>query len=117
MTTPSIPQSGGPSTLDDLRSRHALGILDQCVELPPESDLLPLLALSVLATQAPFSGARVGALAIEMAQEFATVGNQSAAESVLDRCARSLEHCGAFEPAADLREAKAILRLRTQRTR
>jgi hypothetical protein len=117
MTAPSTPQSSGPSPLDDLRSRHALGILDRCVETPPETELLPLLALSVLATQAPFSGARVGAIAIEMAQHFAAIGNQSAAEGVLDRCASSLEHCGAFEPAADLREAHAILRLRSRRTR
>jgi hypothetical protein len=117
MTTPSTPQSGGPSTVGDLRSRHALGILDRCVENPPASDLLPLLALSVLATQVPFSGARVGAIAINIAQEFAAIGNQSAAEGVLDRCASSLEHCGAFEPAADLREAKALLRLTSRRTR
>jgi len=98
-----------PDTASD---RDALAILDSCLEGPPDNELVPLLALSILASRRPFSAARVGSLAIRMADRFEATGNARAAQGLLDTCASRLERCGALEAAADVREARAILNLR-----
>ena len=101
---------GGMIAPDTRCDREALAILDSCLEGPPDTELIPLLALSVLASRRPFSATRVGARALAMADEFARADNHAAAQGLLDQCARGLERCGALEPAADLREAQAMLR-------
>jgi hypothetical protein len=98
-----------PDTASD---RDALAILDSCLEGPPDNELVPLLALSILASRRPFSAARVGALAIRMADTFEASGNVPAAKGLLETCASRLERCGALEAASDVREARAILNLR-----
>ena len=98
-----------PDTASD---RDALAILDSCLEGPPDNELVPLLALSILASRRPFSATRVGSLAIRMADTFEATGNARAAQGLLDTCAARLERCGALEAAADVREARAILNLR-----
>jgi hypothetical protein len=93
----------------------ARGVVRSCVQVPPQTELLPLLALSVLATRPPFSAAEVGSMAREMAASFEAAENDEAGERLLSACASSLARCGVPELAADLREAQALLRWRTKR--
>ena len=93
----------------------ARGIVRSCVQLAPQTELLPLLALSVLATRPPFSAAEVGSMAREMAAALEAAENHDAGERLLSACASSFARCGVPELAADLREAQALLRWRTRR--
>ncbi len=92
----------------------ALGILNECFQQPPSTELLPLLALSVLATHTPFSAGEVSSLALRMSEQFEAAANDAAAERLIAACAASLDHCGAREIAADLRESQAIQRLKAR---
>lgn len=52
----------------------ARAALQSCLESPHPSELLPLLALSVLATLTPFSALKVGSLARQVASSLAADG-------------------------------------------
>lgn len=89
----------------------ALDELQTCLQGVPDNELLPLLALSVLASRTPFNATKVGSLAFQMSRQFAASANVDAADNLLKACAASFERCGAFQAAADLREGRAILRI------
>lgn len=93
----------------------ALDVLQECFLRPPDNELLPLLALSVLATRTPFSTGDVGSLAVRMSELFGADANVAAGERLIAACAASLDRCGAGEVAADLRESQAIRRWSARR--
>jgi len=93
----------------------ARGMVRSCIQVPPQTELLPLLALSVLATRPAFSATEVGSMAREMAASLEAAENHEAGERLLSACAASFARCGVPELAADLREAQAMLRWRTRR--
>ena len=105
---------GGVKALGGTSDGAALWILDECFQQPPTTELLPLLALSVLATRTPFSAGEVSSLALRMSEQFGADANDDAAERLIAACAASLDHCGAREVAADLRESQAIRRLKAR---
>jgi hypothetical protein len=49
-----------------------------------------------------------------MSEQFGADANDDAAERLIAACAASLDHCGAREVAADLRESQAIRRLKAR---
>ena len=98
----------------EVASRRAADVLHDCVDAPPENELLPLLALSVLATRVPFSAAYIGSRALDLAEAFGSSGNPEAGASLVRSCAAALQRCGAAEAAADLLEGQAILRMRAR---
>jgi hypothetical protein len=59
---------GGVKALGGTSDGAALWILDECFQQPPTTELLPLLALSVLATRTPFSAGEVSSLALRMSE-------------------------------------------------
>lgn len=95
-------------------SSRAAEVLHNCIDAPPENELLPLLALSVLATRVPFSAADIGSRALDLAKAFGSSGNPEAGAGLVRSCAAALHRCGAPEAAADLLEGQAILRMRAR---
>ena len=89
---------------------QAIATLQHCLQSPPESELLPLLALSVLVARPPFSVKEIAALAVEVSRALVAERNPKAADNLLGACVRSCERSGSQDAAADLIEAQAILR-------
>lgn len=90
-------------------------VLRGCLEDPPRDALLPLLALSVLATQVPFNATEVGDLGAQVSAALADRGAADIAHLVVLGTAAGLARRGAGAQAADLLEAEAIFRWRIGR--
>ncbi len=99
----------------DPRSIAARAVLHRLVQQPAADPLLPLLALSVMATSVPFSACEVASVAKGVATSAATTGNLNTADLILSSCGNALGRCGASQQAADLLEARALLHWRGKR--
>lgn len=94
----------------ELAEIKALEMLQRFAVEAPESELLPLLAASVLTASPSFSGRQMADLIAKVAEAFVLDGNPAAADRLLEACARGFSHHGALQPAADLAEALVGLR-------
>ncbi|MEA2646593.1 MAG: hypothetical protein QOE92_1676 [Chloroflexota bacterium] len=85
-------------------------VVHGCIAQPPPDALLPMLALSVIATEVPFSATEVAGLAAQLAAAFTAGGAPDVAHRVVADVADGLVRCGALEQAADLFESEVLLR-------
>ena len=88
--------------------------LQMCLGDPPESELLPVLALSILATQPFFAASEVEPIVQRIAESMARAGNSTAGERLLEACASGFARIGAVAAAADAAEAMTDLRWNCQ---
>jgi hypothetical protein len=101
--------------ISELAEIEAVRGLQMCLGDPPESELLPLLALSILASQPLFAASEVEPIVQRIAKSMARAGNSTAGERLLEACASGFARIGAVTAAADAAEALTDLRWSRQK--